>query len=73
MLLRQGQEVPKVIKAHEISKVPYYGWSKVYGGISISQAKRLKELERQNARLHQAASDPTLDKLISKEIARGSF
>jgi hypothetical protein len=52
-------------------KSPY--WRKEYGGLSLSQARHLKELERENARLRQAVSDLTLDKLILKEAARGNL
>jgi putative transposase len=56
-----------------ISEVSYYRWRKEYGGLNVSQAKRLKELERENAHLRQAVSDLTLDKLILQEAARGNF
>ena len=51
----------------------YYRWRKEYGGLKLDQAKRLKELERENARLRKAVSDLTLDKLILKEAAEGNF
>jgi len=73
VLLGQGKRVPEVVKALGISEVTYYRWRKEYGGMNISQAKRLKELERENARLRQAVSDLTLDKVILKEAARGNF
>jgi len=73
VLLGQGNKVPEVVKALGISEVTYYRWRKEYGGMDVSQAKRLKELERENARLRQAISDLTLDKLILKEAARGNF
>jgi transposase len=73
VLLGQGHKVPEVVKAIGISEVTYYRWRKEYGGMDVSQAKRLKELERENARLRQAVSDLTLDKLILKEAARGNF
>jgi putative transposase len=73
VLLGQGQKVPEVVKAIGISEVSYYRWRKEYGGMDLSQAKRLKELERENARLRQAVSDLTLDKLILQEAARGNF
>jgi transposase len=73
VLLGQGKKVPEVVKAIGISEVTYYRWRKEYGGMDVSQAKRLKELERENARLRQAVSDLTLDKLILKEAARGNF
>jgi transposase-like protein len=73
VLLGQGQKVPEVVKAIGISEVSYYRWRKEYGGLNVSQAKRLKELERENARLRQAISDLTLDKLILQEAARGNY
>ena len=51
----------------------YYRWRKEYGGLKLDQAKRLKELERENARLRKAVSDLTLDKLILEEAAEGNF
>ena len=73
VLLSQGHTVANVIKALEISEVTYYRWRKEYGGMNTSQAKRLKELEKENSRLRKAVSDLTLDKLILQEAARGNF
>jgi len=73
VLLGQGSKVPEVVKAIGVSEVSYYRWRKEYGGLNVSQAKRLKEIERENARLRQAVSDLTLDKLILQEAARGNF
>jgi transposase len=73
VLLGQGMKVPEVVKAIGVSEVSYYRWRKEYGGLNVSQAKRLKDLERENARLRQAVSDLTLDKLILQEAARGNF
>jgi putative transposase len=73
ILLSQGHIVAEVIKALEISEVTYYRWRKEYGGMSTSQAKRLKELEKENSRLRKAVSDLTLDKLILEEAAKGNF
>lgn len=73
VLLSQGHTVANVIKALEISEVTYYRWRKEYGGMTTSQAKRLKELEKENSRLRRAVSDLTLDKLILQEAARGNF
>jgi len=49
----------------------YYRWRKSYGGMKVDQAKRLKELEAENARLKRAVADLTVDKLILKEVAEG--
>lgn len=73
VLLGQGKKVPDVVKALGVSEVTYYRWRKEYGGLTVSQAKRLKELERENAQLRRAVSDLTLDKMILKEAARGNF
>ena len=73
VLLGQGNKVPEVVKAIGVSEVSYYRWRKEYGGLNVAQAKRLKEIERENARLRQAVSDLTLDKLILQEAARGNF
>ncbi len=71
--LGQGKKLPEVIKALAIHEVTYYRWRKEYGGLQVSQAKRLKDLERENARLRRAVSDLTLDKLILQEASRGNF
>jgi transposase len=73
VLIGEGKKVPEVVKTLGIHEVTYYRWRKEYGGMNVSQAKRLKELERENARLRQAVSDLTLDKLILQEAARGNF
>ena len=73
ILISQGQTVASVIKSLGVSEVTYYRWRKDYGGMNTSQLKRLKELEQENARLRQAVSDLTLDKLILKEAAEGNF
>ena len=70
VLLGQGKKVPEVVRALAIHEVTYYRWRKEYGGLQVSQAKRLKELERENARLRRAVSDLTLDKLILQEASR---
>lgn len=56
-----------------VTEQSYYRWRKEYGGLKMDQARRMKELERENARLRRAVSDLTLDKLILQEAARGNF
>ena len=73
VLISQGKKVVEVIKAIGVTDVTYYRWRQEYGGMSVSQAKRLKELEKENERLRKAVSDLTLDKMILKEAARGNF
>ena len=64
VLLGESKKVSEVTKALGVTEVTYYRWRKEYGGLSLSQAKHLKELERENLRLRRAVSDLTLDKLI---------
>ena len=73
VLISQGKKVVEVIKALGVTDVTYYRWRQEYGGMSVPQAKRLKELEKENERLRKAVSDLTLDKMILKEAARGNF
>lgn len=56
-----------------VSEQSYYRWRREYGGLKVGHAKRLKDLEKENARLRRVASDLTLDKLILKEVAEGNF
>lgn len=71
--LAKGQPVGKVARKLGITEQTYYRWRKEYGGMNTTQAKRLKELEKENVRLRRAVSDLTLDKLILKEAAKGNF
>ncbi len=73
MRLSQGATVAEVVRALAISEVTYYRWRKEYGGMRVEQAKRLKEVERENARLRKAVADLTLDKLILEEAAKGNY
>ena len=72
VLLGQGKKVGEVVKTLGVSEVTYYRWRQEYGGMSVSQARRLKELERENARLRRAVADLTLDKQVLKEAAEGN-
>ena len=71
--LSQGDTVGPICRRLGISEQSYYRWRKEYGGMKINQARRLKELEKENQRLRKAVSDLTLDKLILKEAAEGNF
>jgi transposase len=64
VLIGQGEKMPEVVKTLGVHEVTYYRWRREYGGLDVSQAKRLKELERENARLRKAVSDLSLDKVI---------
>ena len=71
--LSQGASVAEVVRTLQISEVTYYRWRKEYGGMRVDQAKRLKEVEKENARLRKAVADLTLDKLILEEAAKGNW
>ena len=64
VLTGQGQAVAQAVRKSGISEQSYYRWRKEYGGLRLGQAKRLKDLERENARLRRAVSDLNLDKVI---------
>ncbi len=71
VLTSQGKTVEEVCRALSISDQTYYRWRKEYGGMGTEQAKRLKELERENAQLRKVVADLTLDNVILKEALRG--
>jgi transposase-like protein len=73
VLLGQGRMVSEVCKQICVSDQTYYRWRKIYGGMKVDQAKRLKELETENSRLKRAVADLTVDKLILKEVAEGKY
>ena len=73
VLIGQGKKVADVIKALGVTEVTYYRWRQEYGGMTVSQARQLKELEKENVRLRKAVSDLTLDKMILQEAAKGNF
>ena len=73
VLLGQGRTVAETIRTLGVSEVTYYRWRTAYGGMNVSQAKRLKELEAENVRLRRAVSDLTLDKMILAEASKGNF
>ena len=67
VLISQGKSPEEVARILEISKQTYYRWRKEYGGLGMTQAKKLKELERENARLKNLVADLSLDNAILKE------
>ena len=69
--LAKGETVARAVKQIEVTEQTYYRWRNEYGGLSIDQARKLKKLELENARLKRAVADLTLDKLILKEAAEG--
>ena len=72
VLLGQGKNMAEVVRALGITEVIYYRWRQEFGGMTTAQAKRLKELERENGQLRKIVGDLTLDKLILQEAAKGN-
>jgi putative transposase len=71
--LSRGQTAALVCRTLGIAEQTFYRWHREYGGLKVEQAKRLKALEQEKARLRRAVSDLTLDKLILQEAVRGNF
>ena len=71
--LSQGQTVGAVCKQIGVTQQTYYRWRKEYGGLKVDQAKRLKELEKENVRLKKLVADQALDNAILREVAQGNF
>jgi putative transposase len=71
--LSRGQKVPEMCRKLGVTEQTYYRWKKEYGGLRTDQVKRLKELEKENARLKRLLADAELDKAILKEAASGNF
>ena len=71
--LSQGRTAAQVCRGLGIAEQTFYRWRREYGGLKIEQARRLKALEQENARLRRAVADLTLDKLILQEAVRGNF
>ena len=73
VLLAQGRTVGEVCRQIGVSEQSYYRWRKEYGGLKLDQAKRLKELEKENSRLKKLVAELHLDKAILEETAQGNF
>ncbi len=71
--LGRGLRTPQVCQKLGISEQTYYRWRKDYGGLRLDQAKRLKELERENTRLKKLVADQALDNAMLKEVTSGTF
>ena len=69
----KGLSIAAVCKKLGITPNTFYRWRKEYGGMRVDQAKRLKELERENARLKRIVADQALDNDILREAAKGNF
>ena len=73
VLVGQGKSVAEAVRSIGVTEPSYYRWRSEYGGLKVDQVKRLKELERENARLRKAVSDLTHKKVILKEAASGKW
>ena len=73
VLTAQGATVAEAVKQVGVTEQTYYRWKKQYGGMDKDQFKRLKELEKENARLKKLLAEQALDLDILKEVARGNF
>ena len=70
---RRGKKTGEVCRKLGVTEQTYYRWRKEYGGLRTDQARRLKDLERENGRLKKIVADQALDNAILKEAARGNF
>ena len=71
--LANGQKIGPICRKLAISEQTYYRWRREYGGLRVDQAKRLKQLERENTRLKKVVADQALDISILKEVSEGNF
>jgi hypothetical protein len=72
-LLNEGKDLTEVLRQLEIAESTWNRWKAQYGGMKADEAKRLKELERENAKLKQLLAEAELDKAMLKELAEGNF
>jgi putative transposase len=72
-MLNAGKELAAVLQSLEVSEATYHRWQSQYGGMKAQEAKRLKELEQENARLKKLLAEAELDKSMLKEIASGNW
>ncbi len=73
VLLSQGKTVPLACKEAGIAQQTFYRWRKEYGGLKLEQARKLKQLQKENSQLRRAVADLTLEKQILKDINQGNF
>jgi len=73
ILCGQGKTIVEAVRQIGVTEQTYYRWRKQYGGMNTTDAKRLKELEKENARLKRLVADLSLDNAILKDVASGKF
>ena len=71
--IANGKPTPQACKEVEIAQQTYYRWRKEFGGLKLDPAKRMKELERENAKLKRLVAELSLEKQILKDVASGNF
>ena len=72
-LVAEGSTVATAIREIAVTEVTYYRWCKIYGGDDKTETRRLRELEKENARLKKLLAEQALDNDILREVARGKF
>ena len=71
--IANGKTTPQACKEAEITVQTYYRWRKEYGGLKLEQAKRLKELEKENSRLKRLVAELSLEKQVLRDVAQGNL
>ena len=71
--IANGKTTPQACRDAEITAQTYYRWRKEFGGLKLDQAKRLKELEKENGRLKRLVAELSLEKQVLREVAQGNF
>jgi transposase-like protein len=72
-MLNEGKDLADVCRELQVSEQTYYRWRNQFGGMNANDAKRLKDLERENATLKRLLADAELEKAALREISRGNF
>ena len=73
VLMGQGKKLGEVCRQIGITEHTFYRWKRIYGGMQMDQAKRFRELEKENSRLKKLVADLSLDNAMLKEVSRGNF
>jgi putative transposase len=71
--IANGETTPQACRDAEITAQTYYRWRREFGGLKLDQAKRLKELEKENGRLKRVVADLSLEKQVLRDVAQGNF
>jgi len=71
--IANGKTTPQAAREAEITEQTYYRWRREFGGLKLDQAKRLKELEKENSRLKRLVAELSLEKQVLRDVAQGNF